>query len=70
MKSVVISIRRFLREEEGANAVEYSLLAGLIAIAIVTGAGLLGTNIDTFLNNVALCVATPTPALCTAPFAG
>jgi pilus assembly protein Flp/PilA len=70
MKSVVIGIRRFLREEEGANAVEYSLLAGLIAIAIVAGAGLLGTNINTFLNNVAACVATPTVALCTAPFGG
>jgi pilus assembly protein Flp/PilA len=70
MKSVVIGIRRFLREEEGANAVEYSLLAGLIAIAIVVGAGLLGTNINTFLNNVALCVATPTQANCTAPFGG
>jgi pilus assembly protein Flp/PilA len=70
MKSVVIEIRRFLRDEEGANAVEYSLLAGLIAIAIVVGAGLLGTNINTFLTNVANCVATPTVALCTAPFGG
>ena len=70
MKNVVMGIRRFLREEEGANAVEYSLLAGLIAIAIVAGAGLLGTNLNTFLNNVALCVATPTVPLCTAPFGG
>jgi len=70
MKSVVMGIRRFLREEEGANAVEYSLLAGLIAIAIVAGAGLLGTNLNAFLNSVALCIKTPTVPLCTAPFAG
>jgi hypothetical protein len=36
----------------------------------VVGAGLLGTNINTFLTNVANCVATPTVALCTAPFGG
>ncbi len=70
MKHVLTGIRRFLREEEGANAVEYSLLAGLIAIAIVAGAGLLGGNLNTFLNNVGLCVATPTVANCTAPFGG
>lgn len=70
MKSVVMSIRRFLREEEGANAVEYSLLAGLIAIAIVAGAGLLGTNLNTFLTNVGNCIAAPSVPLCTAPFAG
>lgn len=70
MKQVVTGIRRFLREEEGANAVEYSLLAGLIAIAIVAGAGLLGTNLNTFLNNVGLCIATPTVPNCTAPFGG
>jgi pilus assembly protein Flp/PilA len=70
MKNLVVGIRRFLREEEGANAVEYSLLAGLIAIAIVVGASTLGGNINTFLNNVATCVATPNQANCTAPFGG
>ncbi len=63
-------VRRFLREEEGANGVEYALLAGLIAIAFVVGAGALGTNLNTFLNNVATCVATPNVGNCTAPFGG
>jgi pilus assembly protein Flp/PilA len=65
MKTVVMSIRRFLRDEEGANAVEYSLLAGLIAIAIVVGASTLGGNINTFLGAVAKCVATPNSTNCT-----
>lgn len=68
MKNFVASIGRFLREEEGANAVEYSLLAGLIAIAIVGGAGALGLNINNFLQGVATCMSAPTVAACTAPF--
>lgn len=70
MKSLVMGIRRFLREDEGANGVEYALLAGLIAIAFVVGAGLLGTALNTFLTNVGTCVTTPNPANCTAPFTG
>ncbi len=57
-------VRRFLREEEGANGVEYALLAGLIAIAFVVGAGALGTNLNTFLNNIASCVASPSNTNC------
>jgi pilus assembly protein Flp/PilA len=30
------SIARFLRDEEGATAIEYGIIAGLISIAIVT----------------------------------
>jgi pilus assembly protein Flp/PilA len=70
MNTLLIGIRRFLREEKGANAVEYSLLAGLIAIAIVVGASTLGGNINTFLDNVAKCVQTPNQTNCTAPFTG
>ena len=50
-------VRRFLREEEGANGVEYALLAGLIAIVFVVGASALGTSINNFLNTVATCVS-------------
>ncbi|RTD88511.1 Flp family type IVb pilin [Variovorax atrisoli] len=30
------SITRFLRDEEGATAIEYGIIAGLISVAIVT----------------------------------
>ena len=32
-------IRRFLKDERGATAIEYSLIAGLVALAIVGGVG-------------------------------
>jgi pilus assembly protein Flp/PilA len=44
---------RFFKDEEGATAAEYALLIALIAIAIIGGAALLGTNINTRLSNVA-----------------
>ncbi len=68
MRQMINVVQRFLQEEDGANGVEYALLAGLIAIAFVVGAGALGTSLNTFLNNVARCVGTPNAANCTAPF--
>jgi pilus assembly protein Flp/PilA len=34
---------RFFKEESGATAIEYCLIAGLIGLAIITGATTLGT---------------------------
>ncbi len=44
---------RFFKDEEGATAVEYGLIVVLIAIAIIVGAGLLGTNLNALFNRVA-----------------
>jgi pilus assembly protein Flp/PilA len=40
-------IQRFIREEEGASAVEYGLLVALIAVVIITAVTQLGTTLDT-----------------------
>jgi pilus assembly protein Flp/PilA len=37
---------RFIKDESGATAIEYGLIATLIAVAIIGGAGALGTNLD------------------------
>ncbi len=63
-------VRRFLREESGANGAEYAMLAGLIAIAFVAGAGTLGTTLNSFLGNVATCVTSPSAVNCAVPFGG
>lgn len=55
------AIKHFLQEEEGAVAIEYALLAGLIAIAIIAGAKLLGDDICATLNGIAHGLATPNP---------
>ncbi|MDR3512594.1 MAG: Flp family type IVb pilin [Caulobacteraceae bacterium] len=42
-----------LRSEEGVTAIEYGLLAGLIAVAIVAAVTLVGTNLATTFNTIA-----------------
>jgi len=37
---------RFVKDESGATAIEYGLIAALIALAIITGAGALGNAIN------------------------
>lgn len=41
------AISRFVRDEEAATAAEYGLIAALIAVVIIVGAGALGTSINT-----------------------
>ena len=39
-------IKNFWNDEEGATAIEYGLIAGLIAVAIIAGVAALGKNLD------------------------
>jgi pilus assembly protein Flp/PilA len=45
-----------LDREEGATAVEYGLMVALIAVAIIISVTLLGTNLASRFNQVALAV--------------
>jgi len=45
-------LMKLLRCEKGANAIEYALVASLIAIAAVGAFNNLGNKIDTMYNNV------------------
>jgi pilus assembly protein Flp/PilA len=49
MKKIV---ERFLKDEAGATAIEYGLIASLIAIAIVAAARGLGSQVGTTFNTV------------------
>ena len=49
MKNYVV---RFLKDESGATAIEYGLIAALIAVGIITAARLLGSQISSTFNNV------------------
>jgi pilus assembly protein Flp/PilA len=44
---------QFLRDEAGATAIEYALIASFIAVAIVAAAKGIGTNLNSTFNNVA-----------------
>lgn len=49
MKNAVI---RFLKDEEGATAIEYGLIAGLIAVAIIVAIGGIGTKLKGFFEYI------------------
>jgi pilus assembly protein Flp/PilA len=44
---------KFMRDESGATAIEYGLIASLIAVAIIAAVELVGTNLTTTFNTVA-----------------
>lgn len=44
---------RFFSHDDGISAIEYALIAALIAIAIIVGARTLGSNLNTSLNGSA-----------------
>lgn len=46
-------LKRLTGDEAGATAIEYGLIAALIAVAIITAAGSVGTSLSTTFNNVA-----------------
>ncbi|HET7084259.1 MAG TPA: Flp family type IVb pilin [Rhizomicrobium sp.] len=45
-------ISRFVRDESGATAIEYGLIAALIAVVIITGVTAVGTHLSTTFNNL------------------
>lgn len=52
---------RFANDESGATAIEYGLIAGLIAVAIIAGASTLGNSLGNMFNDLSNTIdATPT----------
>jgi len=50
-------IKRFISEDQGADATEYALMIGLIALAIVVAVQTVGTNLKNGFNNIGNSVA-------------
>jgi pilus assembly protein Flp/PilA len=44
--------RRLMKNEQGATAIEYTLIASLIAVAAITAMSSVGGKISTVLSNV------------------
>jgi pilus assembly protein Flp/PilA len=45
-------IYAFLRDEKGATAIEYGLIAALISVTIIAALQLAGTGLNTTFNSV------------------
>jgi pilus assembly protein Flp/PilA len=53
---VMNRLANFLRDESGATAIEYGLIAALIAVVIITAVTAVGTNLSGTFNTVASSV--------------
>ncbi len=60
MKALVL---RLLRNDDGQDLIEYVLIGALVSIAVVLGATALGTNLNTWYQNLADWVSTTSGAL-------
>lgn len=49
MKSII----RMLKNESGATAIEYGLIAALIAVTIIAAASMVGDNLSNTFSNIA-----------------
>jgi pilus assembly protein Flp/PilA len=45
-------LRKIFRDNKGATAIEYGLIAALIAVAAITAMTSLGENLESTFNNV------------------
>lgn len=45
-------VKRLLQDESGATAIEYGLIAALISVALIAGAGAVGTGVNNSLLKV------------------
>ncbi|GGY25195.1 Flp family type IVb pilin [Pseudoduganella albidiflava] len=53
MKALINAARQFAKDEEGITAIEYGLLAAVIAAAIIASFGTLATGVGTAFTTIA-----------------
>ena len=59
MKNVYNGIRTFAQDEEGATAVEYGMMVGLIAVAIIVTVATIGNQLNVLFTKIQNCLTTP-----------
>ena len=52
-------MNRFAKDESGATAIEYGLIATLIAIALIAGASALGTQLNAVFKGISTKLTAP-----------
>jgi len=60
------TLAKLMKDESGAAAIEYVLICGLVAVAVIGTLGLIGDNLDRILTEINTTLdgvnpATPTP---------
>ncbi len=63
MKNLYLGFKRFLNDEEGVTAIEYALIASLIAVVIIGAVRTTGTRVCATFNSVVSALG-GTPVTC------
>ncbi|MBL8614350.1 MAG: Flp family type IVb pilin [Deltaproteobacteria bacterium] len=50
-------IKRFIKDESGATAIEYGLIAGLVAVAVIAALTALGGSLNNLFSDISDTVA-------------
>jgi len=50
---MIATLLRLVRHDDGATAIEYGLIAALIAVAAIAAFQLVGTNLSSTFHNIA-----------------
>lgn len=64
MNAFLQSARNFLRDDEGAQVIEYALIIAVVSIALVLGLQGLDGNFATFITRVANCLTGGAGVVC------
>jgi pilus assembly protein Flp/PilA len=56
MQNIIATAKRFMKDEEGATAVEYGIMVALIAAAIVVSVTALGNKLIGLFQNVTAAI--------------
>jgi len=61
LNSLMNRLRQIKNRDDGVTALEYALIAGLIAVAVITGATAAGTSANGAFNKIATKVTAAVP---------
>ncbi|QRQ86757.1 Flp family type IVb pilin [Cupriavidus oxalaticus] len=59
MKTLTQSMLNFVRDEDGVTAIEYGLIASLIAVVIIATVTTVGTNLTSIFSYIASKLTVP-----------
>jgi pilus assembly protein Flp/PilA len=58
MNELMSGVKNFINDEEGVTAIEYGLIAALIAVVIITAVTLVGNNLELVFDRIGASLGT------------
>ncbi|WP_011298788.1 Flp family type IVb pilin [Cupriavidus necator] len=52
MQKLTTMLKQFIRDEEGVTAIEYGLIAALIAVVIIASVAIVGTQLNSTFSKI------------------